>query len=65
SEYSQEAIARVEEWINGLPRKILGYKTPEELFDEELDNLCSLTTEICQGTEISSTCYCNSGSFKI
>lgn len=24
-------------------------------------NLCSLTTEICQGTEISSTCYCNSG----
>jgi IS30 family transposase len=42
SEYSQEAIARVEEWINGLPRKILGYKTPEELFDEELDLIYAL-----------------------
>ncbi|NLW25735.1 MAG: IS30 family transposase, partial [Clostridia bacterium] len=38
----QEAIARVEEWINGLPRKILGYKTPEELFDEELDLIYAL-----------------------
>ena len=37
SHYSQEAISLVEDWANGLPRKILGYKTPEELFDLELD----------------------------
>lgn len=28
---------RLEDWINGLPGKILGYKTPEERFDLELD----------------------------
>jgi len=33
SNYSHEAIFRVEEWINSLPRKILGYKTPEKLFE--------------------------------
>ena len=27
--------------INGLPRKILGYKTPDELFDQELDLIYS------------------------
>ena len=37
SHYSHESISRLEDWINGLPRKILGYKTPEELFDSELD----------------------------
>jgi len=42
SDYSQEAIARVEEWMNGLPRKILGYKTPEELFEAELDLIYAL-----------------------
>ena len=42
SDCSQEAIARVEEWMNGLPRKILGYKTPEELFEAELDLIYAL-----------------------
>ena len=42
SAYSQEAIERVEQWMNGLPRKILGYKTPEELFEEELDLIYAL-----------------------
>jgi len=28
--------------MNGLPRKILGYKTPEELFEEELDLIYAL-----------------------
>jgi IS30 family transposase len=42
SDYSQEAITRVEEWMNGLPRKILGYKTPEELFEAELDLIYAL-----------------------
>ena len=31
------AISLLEDWINGLPRKILGYKNPEELFELELD----------------------------
>ena len=35
--YCHEAISRIEDWINSLPRKILGYRTPEELFEEELD----------------------------
>jgi IS30 family transposase len=42
SDYSQEAITRVEEWMNGFPRKILGYKTPEELFEAELDLIYAL-----------------------
>ena len=37
TDYSHDVIWRLEEWINGLPRKIFGYKTPEELFDAELD----------------------------
>lgn len=27
--------------INDKHRKILGYKTPEEIFDEEMDNIYS------------------------
>jgi IS30 family transposase len=42
SDYSQEVIDRIEEWINGLPRKILGYKTPEEQFEAELDLIYAL-----------------------
>ena len=36
-DYSDEEIAAIEEWINNLPRKILGYATPDELFDKQLD----------------------------
>lgn len=39
SEYSIEDIAFFADRINGLPRKILGYKTPEELFEQELDRI--------------------------
>jgi IS30 family transposase len=42
SDYSIEAILRLEEWINGLPRKIFAYRTPEELFDGELDLIYAL-----------------------
>lgn len=38
-EYSPEQISRVELWCNALPRKILGYMTPEEAFDKELDRI--------------------------
>lgn len=39
SEYTDEDILFAELWTNQLPRKILGYKTPEELFDMEMDDL--------------------------
>lgn len=38
-EYSNDDILAVELWSNGLPRKILGYFTPEEAFDAELDSI--------------------------
>ena len=33
---SAATIERIQNWLNKLPRKILGYKTPEECFLEEL-----------------------------
>ena len=37
--YDAQTIADVETWANSLPRKILGYKTPDELFEDELDKI--------------------------
>lgn len=31
-----KTILRIQNWCNNLPRKILGYKTPQACFDEEL-----------------------------
>lgn len=39
SSVSDETILYVENWCNRLPRKILGYRTPEECFLEELINI--------------------------
>lgn len=39
SDYSANEILYVELWANQLPRKILGYRTPEELFEAEMDAL--------------------------
>lgn len=36
SEFSIEAIARIQNWCNTLPRKILGYLTPDEFFEDQL-----------------------------
>ena len=36
---SEEDEKRVEDWINTLPRKILGYEIPQERFDTALKNL--------------------------
>lgn len=36
---SIETLEVVHNWINQLPRKILGYKTPEEMFIEEMSKL--------------------------
>ena len=40
--YSAEDIAYMADWANTLPRKILGYRTPEELFEAELDHIYAL-----------------------
>ena len=37
--YAAGEICFFADCINGLPRKILGYKTPEELFDCYLDRI--------------------------
>jgi IS30 family transposase len=39
--YSLDEIAFVCDWCNSLPRKILGYKTPEELYEIQLDEIYS------------------------
>lgn len=46
SEYSQEDIAYFADIINGLPRKRLGYRTPETLFEQELDRICELNQAV-------------------
>ena len=35
--YSADEIGIIEDWCNCLPRKILNYHTPEELFEQNLD----------------------------
>ena len=37
--YSDERILQVQHWCNSLPRKMLGYRTPDELFEEELTRI--------------------------
>ncbi len=41
SSVSDVTITYAENWCNSLPRRILGYKTPEECFQEELSRLAS------------------------
>ena len=38
-QFSFQDIADVETWCNSLPRKILDYRTPDEIFEEELDKI--------------------------
>ncbi len=38
-DYSTDDILFFADKINNLPRKILGYRTPEELFEQELDRI--------------------------
>lgn len=39
SDYTADEICFFADCINGLPRKILGYATPEELFERQLDRI--------------------------
>ena len=40
--YSAEQILHFADEMNALPRKQLGYRTPDELFEEFLDKVYSL-----------------------
>jgi len=39
--YSDEQISQIETWCNSLPRKLLGNRTPDDLFENELDRIYS------------------------
>lgn len=45
NDFSEDEIMYFVDLINAKPRKILGYRTPEEIFDEEMDNIYS-TSEV-------------------
>ncbi|MBR1886194.1 MAG: IS30 family transposase, partial [Schwartzia sp.] len=32
-------VQKAQDWINGLPRRLLGYRTPAELFHEQISLL--------------------------
>lgn len=40
--FTAEDIAYMADWANTLPRRLLGYRTPDELFDAELDRIYAL-----------------------
>ena len=37
SDFDVDYIADIEIWCNSLPRKILNYRTPDEVFEDELE----------------------------
>lgn len=37
--YSDDQITQIEVWCNTLPRRLLGYRSPDELFEAELDRI--------------------------
>ena len=37
--YTAEEVFEIELWCNSLPRKILSYHNPEEIFSEEIDKI--------------------------
>lgn len=41
NDYSIDTIARIEEWMNTLPRKIFGYRTPDYIFNRQIDKILS------------------------
>lgn len=42
SDYGLDAIAKIEDWCNYLPRKILCYKSPDDLFESKLDGIYAI-----------------------
>ena len=53
---SDYTLQKTKDWINDLPRKILGYRTPEELFQEHLNRIASAVWKIWGNCPIR---YCN------
>jgi IS30 family transposase len=43
NDYSVAAIARIASWMNTLPRRILGYWTPDEVFAKHVSELETAT----------------------
>lgn len=39
SKFTAEEIAYMADWANTLPRRLLGYRTPDELFEAELNSI--------------------------
>ena len=39
SDFDADYISNIEMWCNSLPRKILNYRTPDEVFEDELDRI--------------------------
>jgi hypothetical protein len=62
--YSKRAIEAIQNWCNTLPRKILGYLTPDEAFEEEVMQLSIKSTSKYYSDKTSSICYCNSRKIK-
>ena len=44
--FTAEEISNVMVWCNGLPRKILDYRTPDEVFETELDRIYQGDTRV-------------------
>ena len=42
SKFTAEEIAYMADWANTLPRRLLGYRTPDELFEAELNSIYML-----------------------
>lgn len=42
-EISDDLLEHIKEWMNTLPRKILNYRTPEELFENYLDQIYQIS----------------------
>ncbi|MEE3392875.1 MAG: IS30 family transposase, partial [Lachnospiraceae bacterium] len=42
-DFTGQQISDVENWCNCLPRKVLGYRTPGEIFEEEIDRIYQAT----------------------
>ena len=43
NDYSEDEILSISDELNDTPRKRLGYRTPAEVFEEQLDRIYSLS----------------------
>lgn len=56
--YTADALFWIADEINRLPRRQLDYRTPDELFENELDNIYQIQHNLLPATNCS-RCYCN------